>query len=468
MTNSIKKPLKRTILKYTFNTGLFLFLFLTALLASAQNQVIDKIIAKVNNKVILKSELESQYGQYLAQAKATPSFDLKCQVFDQMLQEKLLLNQAITDSIKITEDQVESTINQRLRYYTSMFGSEEKLENYFNKSIVEIKDELREDVKDQLLIQKMHEQVTQGVSITPSEVKAYYKSMPDDSIPDINAKVELGQIVKYPSVNPELDEFTYNELLEIRERIINGENFCVMAQSYSQDPGSKNNCGELGFTRREQLVPEFSEVAFNLEPDEISMPVRTEFGYHILELIERRGERINVRHILIKPPVTKGDLKIAEAYLDSIRQLIVDDKMTFAEAALEFSEDKATKNNSGTMVNNQTGDSFFDMEELDFSLYTHVKDLQQGDISRPLLFSTPEGERAYRLLSLKTKTQPHTANLKDDYNLFKTAALNEKKDKAYQEWLESKIRKSYVYISDEYKDCDILKKWLINPTALKQ
>ena len=436
-----------------------------SIVSSAQEkQLADGIIAIVGDNIILKSEIEIQYQQYLTQGIKTPN--IKCQILEQLLTQHMLQTQALVDSILISDEQVEGEMNRRLRYFINLIGSEEKLTEYYNKSLVEIKDEFREDVRKQLLADNMKSNITKDIKITPSEVKVFFNKIPEDSLPYYNTEVEVGEIVIYPKISKEQEELALFKIKEIRERLINGENFATLAILYSEDPGSASKGGELGFMDRGSLVPEFEAVAYKLKEGEISEPVKTKFGLHIIKLISRQGERINVRHILIKAKNTSYDLTKAKNKLDSVRRLLLNGKITFEEAVKKFSEEENTKHSGGLIINNKTSSTYFETSELDPAIYFDIAKLNPGEYTLSLVYNSQQGKQGYRILFLKSETEPHIASLKTDYSKIQAVALSKKKETALKNWLERKVKKTYIYIGDEY-NCSLLDMWIQSPITQK-
>ena len=433
--------------------------------SQAQDQIIDEIVAIVGDNIILRSDLESQRLQALEQG-ITIDEDVYCFIMDKLLFEKLLLHQADLDSIEVTDGQIEGEMDRRLNYFISQLGSEEKLEEFYGKSIVEIKAELYDLLKDQLRAQQVQGTLTQDIKVTPSEVKEFYESMHPDSLPIVGAEVEVAQIVRRPVVSKEAKDKVTNQLEKMREEMmaLSGsarvKRFETNAILYSEDPGSAKQGGKLGMTPRGNFVPEFSAAAFDLAPGEISQIVETDFGYHIIQLIERRGEQINCRHILMKPKVGVGALNEAKEYLDSVANLIRIDSISFERAAAKFSDDEDSKNSNGLIMNQYSGTSRFKMEEVEPALFLTIDKMKVGDMSNAVYYQTREGA-AYRLLKLNVRTSPHRANMKDDYQLLQTMALNKKKGKAIDEWVRTRINSSYIRIDDQYKNCDFQYEWLV-------
>jgi len=422
--------------------------------------VLDQIVAIVGDEVILQSEIELQYQAQAAVAFMSVSEDqAKCILLEENLYQKLLIDQAKVDSVDISEDQIEDELDRRMRYFTEQIGSEKKLEEYYGKSILEIKSEFRDLVENQLLIQKMKAKTTENIKVTPADVKAYFENIPSDSLPYINSEIEVAQIVKKPPISEEEKERLKGELKDLRKRIINGADFGLLAYMYSQDPGSASKKGELGFVDRGSLVPEFEAVAFNLKGDEVSEMIETQYGYHILQLIERVGEKVNVRHILLTPKVSTEDLNNARNYLDSIQQAMLTDSLTFDMAAEKFSDEEETKMNGGRLRNPQTGASKFEPTELDPMLLFTIDKMKVGQVSDPVLMRMPDGKEAYRLIRLIKRSDPHRASLKEDYQRIQSAALADKQDEAITEWIAKKQGDTYIKINDTYGDCSFTNNW---------
>lgn len=422
--------------------------------------VLDQIVAIVGDEVILQSEIELQYqaqGAYTLQSVTEE--EAKCILLEENLYQKLLINQSKIDSIDISEDQITGELDRRMRYFIDQIGSEQKLEEYYGKSLVEIKAEFRELVENQLIVQKMKSLTTENIKVTPSEVKAYFEDIPKDSLPYINSELEIAQILRIPPISDEEKERMKTELEGMRKRIVNGDDFGLLAYMYSEDPGSAHKNGELGFVERGSLVPEFEAVAFNLKGDEVSELIETQFGYHIMQLIERRGEKVNVRHILLTPKVSPADLNSANEYLDSIQSLILNDTVSFEVAAEKFSDDEATRMNGGKMKNPATGGTVFEPTEMDPILVFTVEKMKVGQVSDPVLMRTADGKEAYRLLKLIKRTDPHRASLKLDYQRIQTAALEEKQSHAITKWIAKKQEDTYIKIGNVYGNCSFTNSW---------
>ena len=438
------------------------YILIVFLLFSSQifaQKEIDGVRAIVGNEIILTSDIETQYQQYLAQGY-TNREEIKCQIIEDLLYQKLLLNQAKIDSLEISEQEIESELEKRIRYFVGQVGSKEKLEEFYGKSIIEIKSEFRDLINEQLLSQRMQGSITADVKATPSEVKTYFNNLAKDSLPTIEAEVEISQIVLKPEISQQEKERVKNKLKSFKERLQNGEDFKVLAALYSDDPGSAKNGGELGFVGRGDLVPAFEAAAYKLKRDEISNIIKSEFGYHIIQLIERRGEQINVRHILLKPKVSSTQLMELKSEIEDIAKQITDGKLTFEKAALDFSDDES-KNNEGLLINPNSGSSMFILKDLDPALYFVIEKMSENEISAPMIIQTEDGSKAYRLVKLRKKTIAHRANLIDDYDKIQNAALSEKKQETINDWLEEKIAKTYIKLGDSLKDCTFDHKWTL-------
>ncbi|MEO6169298.1 MAG: peptidylprolyl isomerase [Chitinophagales bacterium] len=445
----------------------FLFsCFLITNLVQAQPKLVDKIIGIVDDRMILLSEIEAQYLQNTYQVTTPIPPDFKCELFNAALTEKLMVAQAIIDSVEVTDEQVESELDRRVRAFSNVAGSVEKLEEYYGKSIIEMKDEFRPQVRENLLADGEKAKIAGELKVTPSEVMTYFNKIPKDSLPYYNAATELGELVIYPKVSEAVRSYSKEKMTELLNRVKNGEDFATLASSYSEDPGSADRGGELGFLNRGELDPAFEAAAFGLKkPNEVSDIIESAFGFHIIQLIERRGDRINARHILIKPKTTSYDLTRAGKLMDSIYNLIQSGKYSFVEAVNKFSEDEYSKGNGGMLVNPSTGSNQFDISELgnyDQSLVPATDTLQVGAISKPMIFRNDRGETGFRMLYMKSKIKPHQANLKDDYNRIQDMALGQKQVDTINKWLQDRISKSYVFVAPEFHDCKVIKKWINN------
>lgn len=439
--------------------------------AQKQSQVVDKIVAVVGKNVILQSDIEKQYMEYRLRGGAEGSYQsLHCEILESLLFQKLMLNQAEMDSLTIEDDVVDAEMTRRIGGYMAGFGSQEKMEAYFGKTLPEIKDELRPIIKDGMLQEQVMAKIMENVVVTPSEVKSFYKSMPQDSIPMVSPEFEIAQIVKRPPVSIDEKLEVKDRLYQIRKRILSGESsFSTMAILYSEDPGSARKGGELGLTGKGEWAPAFETAAFNLREGEISEVIETEFGFHIIQLIERRDDMVNCRHILLTAKVPIEALEKAKNELDSVATLIHSGEMTFDEACRKFSDDE-TKSNGGYISNPATAGnriSVTDMQELEqYPQYAEFKNLafvisrlEEGEISDPVPMNTKENQDAYRIVMVKKKVEAHKANLTDDYNLIQGWALEQKKQQAREKWIREKANKAYIRIDENFADCEFNFDW---------
>lgn len=437
------------------------FLSITQLIAqplASKGQVIDKIVAKVDNHIVLKSELEATALQYMAQQQFKTSIEnLNCTVLESLLINKLLLAKADIDSVTIEDKQVEAQLNQRMAYFIQQIGSEEKLVEMYNKPIAELKNDLRKQVKEQILAQKMQDNVVGKVKITPGEVKKFFAKIPQDSLPFFSKEVEVGQIVLEAKVGKDQKNVTRNELLAIKARIEKGEDFGALAKQFSADPGSAVNGGELGFFKKGDLVPEYEAASLKLKPGQMSDVIESQFGFHLIQLIERRGMEFNTRHILLKPASSTVDISETENELNKIRNSILKDSITFTSAAKKFSDDKTTSENGGFFTDATTGSTQIAVDAIDPSIFFVIDTMQVGHICKPIPYRTADGKDAMRIIYLKKVTPPHKANLEDDFQKIHSAAVAAKKNKVLSEWFHKTKNEVFVEIAPEFKSCDILK-----------
>ncbi len=421
--------------------------------AYGQGKSIDRIVAKVDNYVVLRSEVEALFSDM--QASGTRGAD-RCSALQQLIIQKVLVAKAEIDSVMVEDKEIEDQLNRRMDYMIrTQFGSEQKLLEAYGKSVESFKSELRPQVREQLVAEKMQQTITGNIKITPSQVKRFYNDLPKDSIPYFPTEVEVGQIVKIAQVGKDQKNEVRAQLNKIRERILAGEDFAELAKQNSQDPGSAQFGGNLGVAKRGTMVPQFEAMAFKLKKEEISPVFETEYGFHILQLMDRKGEEYTARHILIRPGYSTGDLQEAEKYLDSLRTRIVQDSVTFEKAAKEHSEDKMTAA-SGGMIMDQSGSTKIFTEALDPVVFFTIDSMQVGNISKPIAYRTDDGKSAMRILYYKSKIDPHQANLQDDWQKIYDAALNERKNKALNEWFTKAKDEVFINIDEEYNNCQIL------------
>jgi peptidyl-prolyl cis-trans isomerase SurA len=444
-------------------TNLILLFSSVLLSQSTPPQILDKIIAIVGNKIILKSEVDMQIQQLMISGtldNAIKTDEIQCEILEDMLLQKLLLMQAEIDSVEVSDDQINNELDRRIRYFTSMFGNVQELEKYYNKSILELKEELREPLKDQLLITTMHDKLLSNVTVTPSEVEKYYKKMPSDSIPIIPAQWEIGLIAIAPSLTQEENNMLISKLQDIKKRINNVSDFEVMARLYSEDPATAKNGGETGYFTKGVMEPTFENAAFSLtKPGEISPIIETSYGYHILQLIDRKGEQVNVRHILVRKQPSNNAIQIAKQKADSIYNLLIKNEITFADAAKKFSKLEGDLTQGG-MILSANGGFTLTTNEIDAKFLPILDTMKNSKFSKPFLYMENDGTPTYRILWLKNYIPPHKASLKTDYYLIQMKALEEKKNQALAKWANERLQEVYVKIDEDYQGCDFKYPWI--------
>ena len=448
-------------------------LMLLSLPMMAQNrqpQVVDKVVAVVGKNIILQSDIENQYVQYRLQGMVEGTGqEMRSRILEDLLLQKLMLNQAEMDSITVTDEDVEKQLDMRIHQFVARFGSQEKMEAQFGKTMSEIKEEVRQAAKDNMLQEQVQAKIMENVVVTPQEVKDFFANIPKDSLPTISPEYEIVQIVKRPPISIDEKLAVKDQLYQIRRRILNGEStFSTMAILYSEDPGSAKKGGELGFTGKGEFAPEFENVAFNLHEGEISEVVETQFGFHIIQLIERRGDYVNCRHILMTAKVPVEALEKAQHELDSAAQLIRNGDLTFEEACKRFSDDDS-KTNGGYILNPIAGGypiSLQEIQELENYGFQEFKNLAfvinrlgEGVVSDPLPMVTSDNKDAFRLVMVKKVVPAHKANLTDDYSLIQGWAMNKKNQEVISAWIRNKAKKAFIRIDEDFVDCDFQFEW---------
>ncbi|WP_345237994.1 peptidylprolyl isomerase [Hymenobacter saemangeumensis] len=424
---------------------------------SKGQQLLDGIVVKVDNQIVLRSDVENIYAQEVARAegKLLPP-DLKCKILQSLVLNKLMLAKAETDSVTVTDQQVNNELDRRMAYFIQQIGSEKKLEEMYNKPVKALKDDLRPQIQEQLVQQKMQETITGKVSVTPKEVSAYFNRVPKDSLPYYSTEVEVGQIVIPAQVNEKAKQATIAKLNDIRAQILAGADFATLAKKHSEDPGSAAEGGYLGFFKRRELVPEYEAAALKLEPGQLSPVVQSQFGFHLIQFIERKGDSYSTRHILLKPATGSADASEAGKKLARIRRQILADSISFAKAAKEHSSDKSSSGNGGLFANRQDGGSRLPLDKLDPAIFFTIDTMKVGHITPPLPYRTDDGKEAMRIIWLKSNTPPHQANLQEDYQKIAAAALAEKRNKALDNWFLKNRGSVYLEIAPEYAQCKVL------------
>ncbi len=428
--------------------------------SDAQDKVIDQIVAVVGSNPVLKSDIETQAIQQQAQG-VTSQGDQKCEILEQLLEQKLLLAEAELDTlIVVTDNQINQQMDRRLNYFIENIGSEKEVEKYFNKPIVQLKAEMSETIKEQLKTEQMQTKIISKVTTTPSEVRQYYRQLAPKEIPEIGSQLEYAQITMLPVITEKEDLAVKAKLRDFKKRVENGDNFATLAIMYSEDPGSARNGGEMDYVGRAMLDPAFATEAFNLKPNQVSKVVRSEFGYHIIQLIDRKGEKIKCRHILLRPKIDQKELENAKNRIDSLADFIRTGKMTWEQASYLYSSDKNTRNNGGLVTSQQSGSSKFEMKELDPDVSKEIVKMNIGETSRPFLSIDDKQRQVYKIIRLNNKTKEHKANLQEDYQKLSEMFLAKKKEETYRKWIAKQQAKTYIHVDDSYANCNFkLKSW---------
>ncbi len=423
--------------------------------AYSQKYLIDDVVAIVGDDAILRSDIEYQYEQALMDG-TNYGGDMKCYIFEQLLIQKLMVNQAKLDSIVVTDNEVTNQVDSRINYFIQQIGGQDKLEEYFNKPLSQIKRDQMELVRSQMITQRMQSEITKDIKITPSEIRTYFTRMSEDSIPFIPTQYEISQIVLYPAVDQKEIDRVKDKLRGFQKQVAEGRDFATLAVLYSDDKASAARGGDLGWYTKAGFVPEFSAVAFNLqEKGKVSKIVETEYGFHIIQLVDRKGDRINVRHILMKPEISAENKKNAVEFLDSVCSYLDQGKMTFEEAAARFSMDKDTRSNGGVMVNEQDGSVKFSLNEIPSEIAKAIQGLDEGQWSQPFqMVDERKSKVTYRIVMLKKKHDPHRANMRDDYSLLQNLMEEQKRKEVIEEWIRKHQREIYVNISPEWQNCE--------------
>lgn len=444
-------------MKKLFGILFILTVYLNTL--SAQEKLVDRIIATVGNASILQSDLEMEYTQFLAQGNK-PDDKVKCYILQQLLTQKLLAQQAVIDSIEVSETEVDDQLNMRIRSMVQRAGGKERLEEFLNRSILQHKEEMRPAVAEQLKGNKMQGQIVSKIDVTPEEVKRYFNGLNPDSLPYFNTEIEYAQLVIDPVLTKEEKDQFRKKAEGYRQQVLNGSDFGTIARLYSED-GSAPYGGELGFNTRENWVKEFSANAFRLKKGEISPVFETQFGFHFLQVLERRGEEVNVRHILIKKQATIESLNRAKAKIDSIANLIATKKLSFNQAASIYSDDQNTKYAGGVVSNMEDRSTLIPVDQLDdVEVFNAIDPLKEGEISKPIVYTDKRlGEKSYRIYYLRSRIPPHKANMEQDFAKIKEAARQDKVNRTLSEWFETRRETTYIDVNPEFMSCEELKIW---------
>ena len=426
--------------------------------AVAQQNVLDRVAAVVGNEVILESDVEQELMQLKAQGR-TVDDETRCEIFEYLLVQKLLLAQARIDSITINESAVEQEVEQRIRYFTMQLGSAQKVEEYWHKPMFEIKENLRQLVREKNLTQQMQGKIVGEVLVTPRDVELYYNTMSADSFPMIPDQFVIQQIAKYPPTGSEARYMVREKLLELRERVLKGDKFATLAVMYSEDPGSAKRGGQLGLSPRDQWAKPFADAAWSLKVGQVSQIVETEFGYHIIQCIEEQGDLRDLRHILMRPKFSAEMQQQVSLHLDSVATLIRSDSVTFERAVFRYSEDKNTRLNGGYVVNPQTQSVRFEKDQLVPTDYNMLRNMKVGDVSAPFASKDVSGNEIYKIIKLKELIPAHRANLAQDYMVIHSEAKNKKQMEVFEAWIQRRIKSAYIFIAPNM-ECKLERDWI--------
>ena len=449
--------------KITISLFIILSIYVVRIPLLNAQPLVESIAAVVGNEVIYLSDLEASIADLKRSGNKTPLEDLRCNVFHEMLISKLFIDQARIDSISVTDDVVEGELNMRINDAIRRAGSQEALEQYFKKSMFEIRRDIRKTMIEQEVVREVQSKISENLTMTPSGVKRFYNAIDKDSLPVIPAKYQLRIIQLDPPSNEDNKAEARQRLLDMRSQILEGKSFNVLATLYSEDKESAKNGGEIGYLTRGELDKEYANSAFNLTKNTVSKVVESKFGFHLIQLIDRKGDMVNTRHILIQPKVKPEQEKEALNKLDSIADLIRRDSMKFEEAALRFSSHKDSRINGGKLVSPNPSDrvTWLTLEALNTDMYINVRELKVSEISKAFKTTDEDNNPIFRIVRLDSELPAHKANLKDDYQILYDGALMEKRQKLYDEWITNKLAITYIKISEEYKACDFLQKgWL--------
>ena len=423
--------------------------------AQPRQRLIDEVVASVGDDAILSSDIEYQYGQAMIEG-VNFNGDMKCHILEQLLVQKMMLNQAKIDSVEVKDNEVMQQVDARLNYFTQQVGGQDKLEEYFKKPILQLRRDQMEAVRTQMITQKMQSSITKDVKITPSDVRKYYSRLGEDSIPYVSTQYEVEQIVVYPEIEQSEIDRIKERLRDFQRQVAEGRDFATLAVLYSEDPGSASRGGDLGWYSKSGFVPEFSAVAFNMhEKGKVSKIVQTEFGYHIIQFIDRKGDRINCRHILLKPKVSTESRNKGIAFLDTVSAWINSGKLSFEEAASTFSMDKDSRSNGGLMVNPEDGTRKFQLGQIPAEIAKAIQNLQEGQFSKPfVMMDDKKGRETIRMVRLLKKHDPHKANVSDDYDMLKSMFEGQKRKEVLDSWIVNKQKELYVVITPDWRRCE--------------
>ncbi|PUZ28463.1 peptidylprolyl isomerase [Chitinophaga parva] len=437
-----------------------------------QKLVADKIVAIVGDKIVLKSEIDGELmNQERDQQKPLPA-EAGCNIMEQIVAQKILVLQAERDSLPVSDNDVDGEIDNRIRYFQNLYGSQEKMKQVTGYSIYQLRERFREPIRDGLLAKAMREKIVNAVKVTPSEVKTFFDGIPKDSLPFFESELEIGTLVVLPKASYEMEKYATDRLLDYKHRVeAKQASFSTLATLYSEDPSVKENEGVMVLNRNDKNMwdPDFMAQAFRLKEGEISNPFKSQFGYHIILCLNRQGDNVRVQHILVKPAITNSDIAAATKKVDSIRANIIAGKYNFSEAVSEYSDAQMAKFDNGMRQNKVNGSTLITVDQLDDpsdrSIVMMLDSLKPGEVSQPERFTDEQGRTAVRLVYLKTRTKPHRMNLDDDYSRIMNQALERKKAMALNRWLREKVPTYYVHVDDEYRQCPNISQWLAQESS---
>ena len=466
-------PLIKILMKL-HSVVLTVLLLAVSVLSEAQVKKVlaDKIIGAVGDKYILKSDVDNAIADYKRQAQGQENAVIPnaCQIIEGQLIRKALVLQSEKDSIVVTEEEVETAIDSRIRNFMQQFGSKEALEEVAGRSIFQLKEDFRTLIKEQKLAEQMQERIVEKIKITPNEVRAYYNKIPSDSLPLYESEVQIAEVIMHPKANRDIEEYVIKQLMDYRRQVEAGINkFDQLIKLYSEDPAAKENLGLYNLNRNEKTWdPAFMSGAFRLKEGQISAPVKSKFGYHLIQLISRSGDDAVVKHILRIPPITADEINETKHFLDSMRKEVLAGKITFGEVVNKYSDDDGSKF-SGGAITGRDGSTYVNIDQLDKDMVIAMKNMKPGDISAPQVYMDERGRKTLRLIYFKERTTPHKENLKEDYNRVAVRALEEKKAKSMDSWFKEHITNYYIFIDTEYQACQELKDWtkVANRTNIK-
>ena len=446
----------------SFSISLILLTATISVKAQVKKVLADKIIATVGDKFILKSDVENAISDYKRQAQGQENVEIptECKMIEGQLIRKALVLQALKDSINVTDDEVEVAMESRIRNFIQQFGSKEVLEEVAGRTVFQLKEDFRVLIKEQKLADEMQAKIVEKIKITPTEVRNYYSKIPTDSLPLYESEVQVTELVMHPKANRDVEEYVIKQMLEYRKQIESGANkFDQLIKLYSEDPSAKENLGVFNLNRNEKnFDPAFMAGSFRLKEGQISAPIKSKFGYHIIQLISRSGDDAVVKHILRIPPITNDEIQETKNFLDSIRKEIIAGRINFGEAVNKFSDDDGSKF-SGGAITGRDGSTYVNIDQLDKEMVVAMQNMKPGDISAPQVYLDDRGRKTVRLIYFKERTTPHRENLKEDYNKVAQRALEEKKAKIMESWFKEHIPNYYVFIDDSFQGCAELTDW---------